>query len=332
MTSTMVELVENTAALDRLAPAWADLWRRARSAPVFLSPAWLVPWWRAFHPGELRIVAVRSGGQLVGLAPLYREDGPLGQRLLPIGISVSDHLDLLVDPDRPEAGAALLTVCGDDPDWTSLELEELHPRAAALDIAAPDGMDDVVVPQNACPTLSLSGRCDPHGLPIEIPPDRRRKVRRAWRAAGRLGGLEIEAMDDTEQFVSELARLNSLRWRARGEGGLQADKTLEGFHRDCLPGLLARGLARLRALSIGGKTVAVYYGLRHGATASAYLGGFDPDYAEASPGSILIADAVAEAAQDGATEFDFLRGQEPYKYLWGARDVWNRKRTLRRDP
>jgi CelD/BcsL family acetyltransferase involved in cellulose biosynthesis len=44
---------------------------------------------------------------------------------------------------------------------------------------------------------------------------------------------------------------------------------------------------------------------------------------------ILIGHAIEEAAREGARDFDFLRGQEAYKYEWGAQDRWNCRRSIR---
>jgi CelD/BcsL family acetyltransferase involved in cellulose biosynthesis len=59
-----------------------------------------------------------------------------------------------------------------------------------------------------------------------------------------------------------------------------------------------------------------------------YLSGFDPQWAAFSPGVLLIAHAIEEAIREGQQEFDFLRGNEPYKYLWGAQDSSTWQRTL----
>ena len=40
--------------------------------------------------------------------------------------------------------------------------------------------------------------------------------------------------------------------------------------------------------------------------------------------------AIEAARQDGAREFHFLRGQEVYKYEWGAVDRRNRRRSFLR--
>src|SRR4051794_40342075 len=103
-----IETVEDAAALEALAPAWWDLWRRCPAATPFTSPAWALPWWRTFGPGKLCGAAVWDGHALVALAPIYLEEGALGARLLPIGIGISDALDVLVDPAvQDKAGRAL---------------------------------------------------------------------------------------------------------------------------------------------------------------------------------------------------------------------------------
>lgn len=51
-----------------------------------------------------------------------------------------------------------------------------------------------------------------------------------------------------------------------------------------------------------------------------YIGGFDPRFAACSPGALVLEHALAEAVRERASEFDFLRGREAYKYRWGGRD------------
>src|SRR3954449_11722497 len=106
MTAPATGVVREIAALEQLAPEWEALWRRTPSATPFQSPAWLIPWWHAFAPGALFVITVRQAGRLIGLAPFYIEHGDLGRRVLPIGISISDYLDVLLDPEcAPEAAA-----------------------------------------------------------------------------------------------------------------------------------------------------------------------------------------------------------------------------------
>ncbi|MBV9891007.1 MAG: GNAT family N-acetyltransferase, partial [Rhizobacter sp.] len=49
-----------------------------------------------------------------------------------------------------------------------------------------------------------------------------------------------------------------------------------------------------------------------------YLSGFDPEFARLSPVTALIGETIAGAAREGDRCVDFLRGDEPYKFAWGA--------------
>src|SRR3954447_15705825 len=83
-------------------PEWAALWRRVPGATPFQSPAWLMAWWKHFGTGAPRLLSARAGEGLVGVLPLYELVEPGCRKLLPIGIGLSDYIDALVDPVRPE--------------------------------------------------------------------------------------------------------------------------------------------------------------------------------------------------------------------------------------
>ena len=50
-----------------------------------------------------------------------------------------------------------------------------------------------------------------------------------------------------------------------------------------------------------------------------YNSGFDPAHAELAPGIVLLAHVIRDAIERGVPVFDFLRGEEPYKYGLRAR-------------
>src|SRR5688500_16628471 len=153
MSAITAEIVSDEDALAALAPDWLDLWRRVPSALPFQAPFWLIPWWRHFRPGALFVLTARRDGRLVGLAPGYIEDGRLGRRILPLGISLSDHLDILVDPDCAEAGLQTLASAAFSraDEWDVWELEALLPDAVALRLPLAAGWADDVRAQEACP-------------------------------------------------------------------------------------------------------------------------------------------------------------------------------------
>jgi CelD/BcsL family acetyltransferase involved in cellulose biosynthesis len=211
--------------------------------------------------------------------------------------------------------------------WDVWELEELAPTAAAIGLPCLGSLDETIADQTACPVLPLRGA---DGLE-DVPARKRRSLRDAVVAADRWGGMSIERADsDMAGFLDQLERLHRARWASRGERGLFTDDAVRQFHREAAAGLAQAGLARCYLMRIGTRVVAAYYGFFDRGRAYAYLTGFDPAFDDASPGSLVIAYAMRDARREGGEEFHFLRGQEPYKYTWGATDRWNRHRSLRR--
>ena len=327
------EILCDTAALERIETGWDALWRRLPDADPFTSPAWLLPWWRAFHPGALLSVAVWHDDRLVALAPLYLETGPLGRRLLPLGIPISDYNDVLIDPASTPDAAALLfdALAGLKSRWDLWSAEDLRPGAALLRLATPPGWTSAADPQSPCPVLVLPAQ--PGTLAAHIPAERLRKwrmarnrtARRSWRLATADSGTLPAALAD-------LFRLHGARWHSRGEPGVLHDAAVRQFHMTAAPKLLEAGLLRLTVLTIDGSVAGVYYGLAYRRSAYAYIGGFDPGFAFESPGTILLGAAIDAAVAEGASEFHFLRGDEPYKSAWGAQPRWTSRRVFRSPP
>lgn len=320
-----IRIIRADEELAGLQPQWWELWRGA-AAPPFAAPAWLLPWWQSFRPGELRSVAVHDDGRLIALAPLYRDRG----RLLPVGIALSDYLDVLVDPAHPAALPALARGLRELPEWEECSLEELPPGAAALAMPAPDGCGDGASAQSACPVLVLPESLDRLG--DAVPADKLRKLRMSRHRADRRGGFTIEAVgiDGVSDFLRELTRLHHARWQDQGGSEALRGERVESFLAAATPRLAAAGLARLFLLRLGGRCAGAYYGLTDGRRSYAWLGGFDPEFAYESPGTLLIAHAIQSAVGEGCREFHFLRGRERYKYEWGAVDRWSVRRVLSR--
>lgn len=322
MPAVETAILRDARSLAAIEADWWRLWHVAPGATPFQSPAWLMPWWDSFAPGDLCAVTVRREGRLVALAPVYLEDGAHGRRLLPLGISLSDYLDVLVDPaEEAWAGAALGDAALGCGPWETWSLEHLEPEAAALRLVPPAGCGARERRQDTCPVLRIG----------EVPSAKRRKIRMAAHRAERRGGAAFDEAD-AGGLDAMLGRIFALHTERRRADGLFSDPRVEPFLRRALAGLMAAGLLRAYLLTVGGEVAGGYCGFRHRDRAYAYLGGFAERFAAESPGTLLIDHAMAEAAQEGATELHFLRGPEAYKYDWGAVDRWTICRSFHRRP
>lgn len=331
MSALATQIIRDAATLAALSPEWWDLWRRSSEATPFQSPAWLMPWWDVFAPGQLSCVTVRHGRKLVAFAPLYLETGPLGLRLLPLGIGISDYCDLLIDPDyEDDASAVLMRELMRLAPWEICEFTELASNAAALRLGAPPSLKTTMSDASSAPVLTLPESVV--DLERVVPRLRLRQLKHARKAAAKRGEVAIVVGDEdnSEGLLNDLIRLHSARWNGRGDG-VFADKRVAEFHAAALPGLIAANLARLYGLMIGDVIAAVYYGFVDRGRAYAYLQGFDTKFERESPGLIVVGYAIEQAVKEGAREFHFLRGDEAYKYEWGASPRRNRLKQFVRD-
>jgi CelD/BcsL family acetyltransferase involved in cellulose biosynthesis len=319
-----IERIECEQRLRELEPSWWELWRSAPGATPFQSPAWLLAWYVCFKPGPLRCVAVHDRGRLVALAPFYVEDVGRECRLLPLGIAVSDYLDVLVEAGYEDmAGALLLNKLIDPGHGQTVCCEELIQESAALRMWAHTEWQCTLDRHSACPVTTV----DP-SRQVHAPRGKLRKLRMARHRVDRRKGM-VATPHSNNCFLDELSRLHAARWMSRGHSGALSATAVRNFHAMALPALSRAGVLRLFWLLIDERPVGAYYGLHWRGRAYAYLAGFDPDFGHESPGTVLIGHAIEEAAREGATEFHFLRGREAYKYEWGAQDRWNSRLELR---
>ncbi|HEY3358410.1 MAG TPA: GNAT family N-acetyltransferase [Polyangia bacterium] len=324
-----VEELTTLPALEALEPEWRDLCARAPGAGPFQLPDWLLPWTRCFAPREPWVLCARAAGRLVGVLPLLRWRDGASRLVAPLGAGISDTHDAVLDPAHADAARAALLrrLAAARASFDRVDLEQLPPASPLLTAPLPLGLRDEVTPQDARPVVRL-----PRGAAFAavVPAGQRRKLARYRRAAARAGGLALElaAPADAPAAMERLIRLHGARWSRRGEAGMVAAPELQDFHREVAARMAQRGALRLYTLRLAGAPIASLYAFAVRERLSCYLQGFAPAVAHLSPGVLLLGAVLEAALADGVAVVDLLRGQEPYKYDWGATDEWNQRRRL----
>ena len=317
------ELLTTLSQLEQIAEPWWDLWQQCPAATPFQTPEWLLPWCRGWSAAGVHVLALWHGQRLVGLVPWRLDTDEAGRRrALLLGAGLSDYLDALVAPRWWQAAKAPILA----------HLAELRSRVGFSD-AGPLAPDSVLVallrgrraaeplsPGPVCPALAVAEGCT--DLATCLPTSQWKKLRYYRRRLARRGTAEYVRADEQTlpTQLSALIRLHTARWKERGEAGVLSDPAVQRFHREAASGLLRRGLLRQYVLRLDGRVIAAYYGLHAHGRSHYYLGGFDPAYRKLSPGLLIVGYAFEQAIREQATRFDFLAGQEAYKYAWGARD------------
>ncbi len=326
-----VESIDEPAGLHAIQPEWWALWRRCSAATPFQSPAWLVPWILEFAPETFMLLTGRIDGRLVGLLALDTLDEGSRRQAVSCGGTITDYQDGLFEPARAEAVAdRMLAALRAEPlNFRKLRLARL--RADSVLLTLP--VEEVWIEQDrqqsaACPLLTLPP--DGGDLSQSVPKKMMQELRYYRRRAEKLGTLSFTLADagQSVRFFDKVAALHGARWARRDRTGVLADEAVRRFHHAAVPWLAEAGLARVYLMASGAREAAGLYGLVRNGRFHYYIGGFDPDLKHLAAGTLIIGHAIGEAVREGQTGFDFLSGQEPYKYKWGARDVPLFERTL----
>jgi CelD/BcsL family acetyltransferase involved in cellulose biosynthesis len=324
--------LDGPARLEGLDRAWLELAGRVEGTSYFQTPDWVLAWWDtiAGRP-PTRIATWRApSGRVEAVVALSRVRERLHRRLpvaVPVyanagsGAGAADHCGWLVPAARADEvgawvseaiGGGALLVRGADSDW---------PRWAL-----PGGAR--VVDAIACPRVALPLADRGAGPSQSFVRQLRRFTRRLERERVSFEWVPPTRVD--ERLLRTLFELHA-RGDARRGGSTFGIEQL-AFHRRLAersgPGRGPAAIVARREETI----VGVLYGFWWQDTFAGYQSGWDPTFARHSMGSVLVLHALERAADEGAHTFDFLRGREPYKYRFGARDRCDRTWLVPRGP
>jgi len=148
----------------------------------------------------------------------------------------------------------------------------------------------------------------------------RKQLARYKRKLLERGAVEIEpgeAMlpDDLMKEIYDLV-LQSPKG-VRGTA-LFLDRQLRCFFRDIFSAFQKRGWLWARFLKSGDKRIAYEICFHYDNKLFSYNSCYDRNYRNISPGVLLTASIVEEAFSSGLSEYDMLRGEEPYKKRWSS--------------
>ncbi len=304
-------------------------------ATIFHTPRYLQVWADTLGGGVVRVDTVHRDGRLIGVIPLSRErvGGPTGPmevlRFLG-GTDVTDYLGPVSRlEDRDDVAGAYVDALAERRDWDEVVAGGLaadsgwrealvrHVRTRGLEIVD-EAVDDV------CPRISLTDGYDEYlkTLGSKQRHELRRKARKLARDAGEVNLVAVPA----EHHQQALDSFFAMAAEVDGEKGrFFLSDEMRAFFGALADEFGPDGTFRIHALEVAGAVGAATISLVHKARWGLYNSTFDVGLRNLAPGMVLVGELIRAAAEEKLAVFDLLRGDEPYKYRFGADD-----RTLRR--
>jgi CelD/BcsL family acetyltransferase involved in cellulose biosynthesis len=318
------QLHSGSAVFGRLASEWNTLVENSIINTPFQRLDYQQSWWNHLGPGNLYTISVHDdNGRLAGIGSFFLVDQILHFNGC---VEETDYLDLIATPEQAEAvwEIALDCLASDGvPAWNCIDLcnvpaasptHEILPR-----LAQSRGFSFHTDLHEVCPIIELPKTFDDYlaGLDKKQRHEVRRKIRRADEA-----GMEIWTVgpdDDLETAVNQFLTLlqqshpDKAEWLNDGRTAL--------FH-DISKASQADGSLQLMFAVIEGQLAAALFNFDYNGRIWVYNSGFDPEaFSHLSAGVVLTAKAIESAIENGRQTFDFLRGNETYKYRFGAQDT-----------
>ena len=316
-------------AFDILASHWNGLLARAPMDRIFYTWEWQKTWWAAYQPGELLVLVCRDGDSLTGIAPLFVTESDMGRSVQIIGcVDVTDYLDLIVDQAHlPGVYAAFADYfAARRADYDVLDLCNIPDDSPTKDILpsllAERGFDTVVEQQEVCPVIELPINWGGYlsSLDKKQRHEVRRKIRRAQGDDRAIDWYIVNGQHNLQEEIAQFVRLMAASDPDK-ERFLQDERNLR-FFQAIVPMLQERGWLQMNFLTVDEARAASYINFVYGNRVMVYNSGLDhQDYGDLSPGIVLLAYNIRYAIEQGYQFYDFLRGDEAYKYRMGGRDT-----------
>lgn len=316
-----------------LADEWNNLVNCSASRVPFLRHEYLVAWWRLlgggeWEAGDLYVVLAREeDGSLVAAAPMFftiNQDG-LPALMLLGSIEISDYLDILGCEDKIPSFVNMLLDHLDSsqvPDWKVLDFYNILESSPTLetlkDTTEQRGWRYRQERLQHCPYIPLPGDWEGYLARIDKKQrhEIRRKIRRAESYEPTVRWYLVEDETVLDAHTQELFRLMEQDHDKQAFLTVGMRAQMQATIRAAFEG----GWLQLAFLEVGEEKVAAYLNFDDGDHIWVYNSGLDYSFSNLSPGWVLLGYLLQWANEQARTVFDFMRGDEDYKYRFGAVD------------
>ncbi|HEX5941627.1 MAG TPA: GNAT family N-acetyltransferase [Anaerolineales bacterium] len=327
--------------------SWNALVEQSIADTPFSRHEYLSEWWKTLGGGEwqgkggvspsegettspfLVLVSATENDQLIGLAPLFLANYEGQRALMLVGsIEISDYLDLIVrEGDLPTFLSGLLDFLtselarGPRPyDWSALDwynIPDESPTLAALKAEAEKrGWNHREEIYRPTPRIPLNGSFEEYLARIDK--KQRHEIRRKMRRAAESDkNVRFTIVNGTEDINAEINAFLDLMLHDPGKAEFlhsamreQMTVTIQNAHK--------YGYLWLAFLEIDGDKTAASLNFDYRNKLWGYNSGVSSEHRELSPGWVLLAHTIQWCCENGRYEFDFMRGDEEYKYRFGG--------------
>jgi CelD/BcsL family acetyltransferase involved in cellulose biosynthesis len=332
-----IEVIDTLASFNRLEENWNTIYDQDPDAQFFLSFRWLAVWLSQV-PSPWIILAAKESGSAktpyLAFLPLRvrfkAQEGRFHNELNMVGNFAADYTGILSVPAVEHRVIPAFARYIKQMNWARLNLDCIrisesrlrlllaHFPKAHFQIDEIDRMNDNI-DNNRCPFAQLPGDWDAYLATLSA--NTRQKIRRLLRLldTGDEYRITYATPETIDRDLDALLRFWETKWKPRKGDRVH---TLARSIRSMLTASFKADLLLLPTLWQADRPLASLAILidRRKATFLFLLTGRDESFEGPPPGMMLHAHCIRYAIANGFKEYDFSRGNEPYKYSFGVKE------------
>ena len=317
----------------KLKHPWQDLLEESVLSTPFQTIEFQKEWWAHFGNGELRLICVYDLDDLVGLASMYIDSEEVLRWVG--GEDIADYHDVIANAKNASVVRKLVFDWLSGPlaeDWRSADLANIPQWSRSVshwqELSLGQGWKVEAHIETVCPQLILPDKFESYLSTLSG--KQRREIRRKLRRADAEGASAVFVTDPSDQYL-EIQEFITLMESSSNEKAEFLNTKVRDAFVNILQSMQDSGLLRLCFLRLDDCNLAAYAYFSMGDTLYLYNSGYDVSkYAALSPGWVLLAKLFDYAIKTGHKRFDFMRGNEDYKYKFGGVDVPLMRLTINR--
>ena len=328
-----VELVTKWEAIGELTARWDELANEDLRDGFFRTSGWYRAWMEHIRPDAKPFILIvrENGGKIVGLAPFcqfsYRNLGFSLKGISWAGREVvsADFLDFISEIKvRPQVLTVILEFLWKARShWSLLIVGELIEGGDSYrewtSIGQQHGLPRRVQEERICPYIDLPHTFDEYLGSLGN--STRYNIRRRTREVIEKKGARVDVYSRPHEVLPHLdtlTRLHLARWRKDDLPGTLGRPGFAGFLKQICSSPPVGSSVRLYLLTYRDAPVAALLAFHFGESALYYQAGWDPDspLASNSPAVVLMAHSIRDAIEHKLRYYEFLRGDEVYKFRW----------------
>jgi CelD/BcsL family acetyltransferase involved in cellulose biosynthesis len=292
----------------------------AMSCP-FVLPTWLRVWWDTFGQGqECRLLGVRKGEDLIGIAPLQVKEAEATFIGAP---ELCDHLDFITAPGR-------------DPEFFRVLIRELRQHGVSILELAPVRADSTVMkallPEAKSIGCNAIVKRESVSYELFLPETweeylgrlkgtERHEIRRKLKRLGEAARIEFRTVEEPKEVRDAMETFLKLFGTSRPDKATFLTRQRARFFRSLAEGMAEAGLLKLSFLELDARPAAAVICFHDPSTVYLYNNGYDSHFRSLSVGLLSKVLSIQEAIQAGKKKYDFLKGSEAYKRRLGGKPV-----------